>query len=510
MSRTTIIVAALLALAACGRGARPAKPEPTDTAPSPSAPFTPGTTSADRRARIASLSPALDKLFQAKFEESGATGLAVGLIVDGEPVYQRGIGVRDVASGAPVDAHTVFRLASLTKSFTALAVLKLRDEGKVSLDLPVTTYLPELRALVAPTRDAPPITLRLLLSNASGLSYDDLWGAVTFGKSEAELNELLGSGVQFTSTPAMKYAYSNLGWALLGRVVERVSGRSYRDYVTTNILQPLGMTSTVWEPADVAPGRLATGYHHAGTKLVAEPRMSEGAFAPAGGLYTSLNDYARYAAYNLAAYPPRDEPESGPVRRSTLREMHEGQRWARGGDKDAPVVRRTDDGLVLGAGAYGFGWLNVTSCTEEGRVQHGGFGARLLRLGRARAEGARGVRRAVDRRPRGHRRALRGLQDLARRRGHDRPGAGSRTELGRGPDVAPASPHSMGCRRRRPHLRSSEPSPTPGTRACAKTSHGWDASTAAVWPAIRSRSSRPCTASSGWRAIAARSRSTFS
>ena len=146
----------------------------------------------------------------------------------------------------------------------------------------------------------------------------------------------------------------------------------YRDYVTANILRPLGMSSTVWEASDVPPGRLATGYYRVGADLVPEPRPSDGAFAPAGGLYTSLRDYARYAAFQLAAYPPRDDAESGPVRRSSLREMHEGQRWARG-DKDSPVAQNTDDGVTLAAQSYGFGWLNVTSCAEEGRVQHGGF-----------------------------------------------------------------------------------------------------------------------------------------
>jgi len=105
---------------------------------------------------------------------------------------------------------------------------------------------------------------------------------------------------------------------------------------------------------------------------VPEATTFEKAFAPAGGLYASLRDYARYAAFQIAAYPPRDDPESGPVRRATLREMHEGQRRARGADKDDPIVRTTDDGVWLGAASYGFGWLNVASCTEV-RVQHGGF-----------------------------------------------------------------------------------------------------------------------------------------
>ncbi|MET0596136.1 MAG: serine hydrolase domain-containing protein, partial [Polyangiaceae bacterium] len=334
--------------------------------------FMPPRADAARRAKLEAIAPKVDAHFAAKFKEARATGLAVGILLDGELVYERFFGVRDLSSRMPVDGDTVFRIASITKSFTALAALKLRDEGRLAIDAPVATYAPELAALVPPTRDAAPVSLRLLLSNAAGLAYDDLWGAVTFGKNEDELAALLRNGVQFSTAPGSRYAYSNLGWALVGKVFERVSGARYRDYVTSNLLRPLGMNSTVWDASDVPAGRLAVGYYRDGDKLVEEPRPSDGVFAAAGGLYTSLHDYARYASLHLAAYPPRDDAESGPVRRSTLREMHEGQRWARM-DKDAPVVRAGDDGLSLEAPSYGLGWLNVTSCTEEGRVQHGGM-----------------------------------------------------------------------------------------------------------------------------------------
>lgn len=359
-------------LGACARPApRAVVPKAARPLVSP-AEFTPGLADPARRAQLEALSPTLDAFFESKLKESGATGLAVGIVLEGELVYARGFGVQDVPNGLPIDQDSVFRIASLTKSFTALSVLKLRDEGKVSLEEPAERYLPELASLKPPTRDAPPISLRLLLTNASGLAYDDLWGAVTFGKSNEELAGMLRDGVQMTSTPGTRYAYSNLGWALLGKVVERVSKVSYRDYVTNNVLQPLGMRASVWESKDVPESRLAIGYRRVGEQLVVEPRVSDGEFAAAGGLYTSLRDYARYLAFQLAAYPARDDAETGPVRRSTLREMHDGQRWVRG-EKDAPIVRVTDDGVTLGAASYGYGWTNATSCTDDGRVQHGGF-----------------------------------------------------------------------------------------------------------------------------------------
>ena len=151
----------------------------------PRAPFSPAPADAERRAKLIALTPALDAFFASKLKETGATGFAVGIVLGGELVYQRGFGVRDVAHATPVDSDTVFRIASMTKSFTALSVMKLRDEGRVQLDEPAAMYVPEFRALVPPTRDAPPISLRLLMTNASGLAYDDLWGAVTFGKNSS-------------------------------------------------------------------------------------------------------------------------------------------------------------------------------------------------------------------------------------------------------------------------------------------------------------------------------------
>ncbi len=261
----------------------------------------------------------------------------------------------------------------MTKSFTAMAIMKLRDDGRVSLDAAASTYLPELRTLVGVPRDAP-VTVRMLLTHGSGLPYDDYWGADSFGMTDAELTRFLQAGVRLSHAPGAVYAYSNLGYALLGRIVARVSGVSFRDYVSQNILRPLGMRSSVWDAAQVPPERLATGYWKtAGGALVPEPRPPDGVFDAAGGLYTSLRDYARYVAFNLDAYPARDDqPESAPLRRSTVREMHDGQREMRADDRDAPLVRRLPDGMSLRAGSYGFGWLRLITCSEE-RVQHGGY-----------------------------------------------------------------------------------------------------------------------------------------
>jgi CubicO group peptidase (beta-lactamase class C family) len=131
----------LAVLAGCARmpssAARPVS-VPSSPVPvaSPLPAFSPGTADPARKAKLAALAPQLDALFREKMKAGGATGLAVGVVVDGELAYWRGFGVRDIAAGQPVDVDTVFRIASVTKGFTALAAMKLRDEGRLSLDVP--------------------------------------------------------------------------------------------------------------------------------------------------------------------------------------------------------------------------------------------------------------------------------------------------------------------------------------------------------------------------------------
>jgi CubicO group peptidase (beta-lactamase class C family) len=317
--------------------------------------------------------PKLDALLATNAIETGTTGGAVAIVLEGEIVYVRGFGTRDLESKLPVDGDTVFRIGSVSKTITALAVLKLRDQGKVVLDAPAATYVPALASLRRPTTDSPPLTVRHLLTMTSGLPYDDIWGAVTFGQSDAELAELIARGPSFAGPPGEKYRYSNLGFALLGKIVEAVSGQAFAEFVAREVFVPLGMKSSGYVTGPIPRERMALGYFKEGERFVPEPIDSDGVFAPAGGAYASANDLARYAAYQLAAYPPRDDAETGPVRRSTLREMHAGQAWARWGD-DVPVLRRMPNGTAaLTAFSYGLGWVQNNTCLAEGMIQHGGF-----------------------------------------------------------------------------------------------------------------------------------------
>src|SRR5690242_4240186 len=180
-------VPGLLMLVACGAPARPAvvaPPPPVTTLP-PSVPASapapaaeqlfapasppPAFADPDRRAKLTAAFPALDKALEDERTKQAVPGVAIGVVIDGELAYVKGFGVVDPASKAVPDADTVYRIGSISKSFTGLALLSLRDEGALDLDDPLARWIPEASKITYPTRDERPITLRQLTQHTSGL-----------------------------------------------------------------------------------------------------------------------------------------------------------------------------------------------------------------------------------------------------------------------------------------------------------------------------------------------------
>ncbi len=159
----------------------------------------------DRRAKLATAFADIDKILADYATSVHAPGAAWGIVIDGELAHQGAMGMRDVKSKAPVDADTVFRIASMTKSFTAMSILKLRDSGKLSLDDPAERYVPELKTLRYPTTDSPRITIRHLLTHSEGFPEDNPWGDQQLSEPEAELSRMLRSGIPFSNTPGVAY-----------------------------------------------------------------------------------------------------------------------------------------------------------------------------------------------------------------------------------------------------------------------------------------------------------------
>jgi CubicO group peptidase (beta-lactamase class C family) len=334
----------------------------------------------ERRAKITAQLPQIEQIFRDWMKEAKVPGVAVAIVVDGETISAKGFGARDLASNAPAAPDTMFRIASMTKSFTALSILKLRDEGKIGLDDPAARYVPELAALSYPTRDAPAITLRHLLSHGAGFPEDNPWGDRQLAISDDAFSALLARGIPFSHAPATGYEYSNLGFMLLGRVVARVSGGGYEEYVEKQLLRPLGMTSTTFDARAVPKERFAIGYRRDGDTFQPEPALAPGAGSAMGGLFSTAEDLARYAAFHLAAWPPRDDPETGPIRRSSVRELDSIARLD--GVYVSPATA-TKPLRALAAG-YGFGMGVWASCATPHGLSHSGglpgYGSVLMML----------------------------------------------------------------------------------------------------------------------------------
>jgi CubicO group peptidase (beta-lactamase class C family) len=320
-----------------------------------------------RRQKLSRAFGDIDRLMQDFTKREHIPGATWGIVIDGELAHLGVTGSRNLSAAQPVGADTVFRIASMTKSFTAMAILKLRDEGKLALDDLAEKYVPELSGLRYPTSDSPKITVRHLLSHAEGFPEDNPWGDQQLSATDAQFTAMVRAGIPFSNAPGVAYEYSNYGFAILGRIVSRVSGMPYKAYVATHILKPLGMTSTTLEPREVAPERLAHGYRWEDEQWKEEPQLPDGAFGAMGGMLTSMPDLSRAVSAYLDAWPPRDGSETAPISRASLREMQ--QVWR---PRPAVVARDASGAVRLSTGGYGFG-LGITQTCEYGHsVAHSG------------------------------------------------------------------------------------------------------------------------------------------
>jgi len=332
----------------------------------------------ERRAKLDRSLPAVDRAFAKYFEQTGVPGLAYGVIVDGQLIHAKALGVARRQGSVAATPETRFRIASMTKSFTALAILKLRDQGKLTLEDPIARWIPEVRAWKPVTADADTIRIRHLLTHGAGFPEDNPWGDQQLGISDAALNAWLKQGVPFSTSPGTAYEYSNYGFALLGRIVTNASGRPYRAYLEREILAPLGMTASTLEPGEAPAAQTAIGYRRTAGEYSVEPSLAHGAFGAMGGLVTTVRDLAKYVAFQLDAWPPRDGAEAGPVRRASRREMQ--SLWRYSGTRVQALPAQTQ----ISTGGYGYGLGVSHHCAYGTVVSHGGglpgFGSQMFWL----------------------------------------------------------------------------------------------------------------------------------
>lgn len=319
-------------------------------------------------ATIAETADQLDRIFENYRLDTHSPGLVYGVVKDGKLVLVKGLGVQDVESRRPVTPDSLFRIASMSKAFTALSVLKLRDEGKISLDAPAETYVPEMRGWTYPTKDAPRIRVRDLLNHSAGFVEDNPWGDRQQPLPEADFTAMLKAGVPFSRDAGLRMEYSNFGYATLGRIVGNVSGLPYADYIRRNLMTPLGMASTGYDIFASPKDRRAIGYRWQDGAWLREPDMAHGTFGAMGGVETSANDYAKWVGFLLSAWPPRDDADTGPVKRATVREIVEGSNFAVGTMRAAAIGGQPCRQAV----AYGMAWRVLDDCDLGQVVTHTG------------------------------------------------------------------------------------------------------------------------------------------
>jgi CubicO group peptidase (beta-lactamase class C family) len=284
------------------------------------------------------LAAELERRVRREQRDQRLPSITAAVVRDGELVWESAVGAADLTATREATPDTQYRLGSITKTFTAAAIMQLRDAGKLDLEDPLDKHVDA--AAHAPT-------LRRLLSHTSGLqreTHDDAWLKARFA-DVPELLKTLGDAEQVLP-PGARFHYSNLAFALLGVVVERVSGVPYAQYVQERLLTPLGLTRTTFEPEQpAAVGYVVQPYVEG---VWAEAPVSTGAWIAAGLLWGTVRDLCTWASF-LA------EPDASVLARTTVEEMRTVQtiddhvRWT-GGYGLGLMLQRDGDRILAGHG----------------------------------------------------------------------------------------------------------------------------------------------------------------
>lgn len=271
---------------------------------------------------LAAYIDATDSWLASRLAYERVPGAAIAIVHDQQLLFARGYGVAALDSGVPVTPDTGFSICSISKLFTATAVMQLRDVGKLDLDSPLQDILPDF-AIHRGRGDGEPVTLRGILSHVAGLPREaDLpyWTDTVFPDGGALQSVVTEQELLYS--PFTRLQYSNLGMALAGQAVSKAARKPYARYVADNILQPLGLSGTTSElPIDRYGTSFSKGYglrQDDGSRLALDPYLVR-AMAPAAGFASSARDLARFAAWQFRLL---DNTTPEVLKPSTLREMH--------------------------------------------------------------------------------------------------------------------------------------------------------------------------------------------
>jgi CubicO group peptidase (beta-lactamase class C family) len=323
------------------------------------------------------LAARLEQLVRREQREKRAPSISAAVLRDGELIWDAAVGVADVEADLEATPDTQYRIGSITKTFTATAIMQLRDAGKLDLEDTLDRH-------VEGAAHTP--TIRRLLSHASGLqreTQDDSWLTLRFAPPDELLETLAEAELVLPS--GARFHYSNLAFALLGIVVERVSGMPYQDYVRERLFEPVGLTRVSFEPEPpAAKGYLAQPYADGVWDTIG---VETGAWASAGQLWGTAADICRWGAF-LA------DPDESVLASSTAEEMRtvqvitDHERWQAGYGLGLGL-RRDGDRILAGHGGSMPGFIAtlgfsakekavVTALTNESEADIGDLGVALL------------------------------------------------------------------------------------------------------------------------------------
>lgn len=267
----------------------------------------------------APLAPELQALIK-RLDERASEELArdkigsvtVGVVSGADLVWTRSYGLADIERKTPATPDTVYRIGSITKQFTALMLLQLVQEGKVRFSDPVEKYFPEVNKIQGRLPNAPPITLVQLATHTSGLEAEPENVEKYLEGPVADWEKVLIAALpqtRYADEPGTLFAYSNIGYAILGAALSRAAGQPYVDYVKQRIFLPLGMKGSFFEPDDKVRSRISRGYINEEGKLDAETAEREhqgrGYKVPNGAIYSTVGDLARFVAFKMGEDAPQ-------------------------------------------------------------------------------------------------------------------------------------------------------------------------------------------------------------
>jgi D-alanyl-D-alanine carboxypeptidase len=271
--------------------------------------------------------PKIENKIRSVTKSQRLPGIAVGIVRDQQLAWTTGLGSADIKSDRTPDDATLFRCGSITKTFTATAIMQLRDEGRLFLDDPIVRYIPEFKSVHIKVGRLEDVTLRRLLSHHSGLMGEGPasgWDDGMFPGIDQMVGDLARAEVVIAQHSAFKY--SNYGYAMLGEVVTRVSAMPYAEYVRKNLFEPLGMNSSCFELDDAARAKGATGYTisflHDFPSTAPHPHLN--GFTAAGQLYSSVADLSKWISFQFRTVASKREGAQV-LKGKSLSEMHRPQ-----------------------------------------------------------------------------------------------------------------------------------------------------------------------------------------